>query len=84
MSKPATLDLSFINRDVTAQLDRSQEIVKVAESLNSVLSKIEDADAKAKVQESIKGLLSIVGDLTANANTTSANTVFAIANSKSS
>ena len=82
MAEPVTYDLSFINKDVDAQLERSHEIVKIADALNSLLPKVEDPAVKATLQENIKSLLGVVSGLTANATSTSTAAVLSIVSSK--
>jgi hypothetical protein len=78
-----TINLGFINQDVNAQLERSQDMVQIAQSLTALLPKIEDPDVKSKLEESIRTLLTTANSLTTNASSTSANAALTIVSSRS-
>lgn len=50
MADPKTVDLSFINRDVETQLDKSREAIDVAQTLTKVLPSVQDEEAKKKIE----------------------------------
>jgi hypothetical protein len=81
MSDPKQVNLDFINRDVRTQLDRSRDMIDVAQILNGVLPNVDNQDAKSKIEESIRRLLSISNALTNNANATSSNAALTIVSS---
>jgi hypothetical protein len=71
MAQDPPFNLNFINQDVSAQLERSRQIIEVADRLRQVLPQIKDDGAKKQVEEQIKTLLTAAQGLTANATATS-------------
>lgn len=75
MAQDPPLNLGFINQDVSAQLERSREIIEAAEQLRQVLPLVTDEAAKTKIEEQIKSLIVTAKGLTANATVTSTSAV---------
>ena len=66
-----TIDLSFINKDVSLQLTHSHHIVEAAEKLRELLPRVTDEEVKKQIENQIRTLVEAAKGLTANATATS-------------
>ncbi len=65
-----SVNLNVIQNDIRNQLAHSQDLLTLAQKLQAVVDKIEDAEAKKIVQEVVSGMLQSIRGVTANVATT--------------